>query len=138
MIIQENTLEKISSSLASFEVFKVLLSNRQETEKHKEYFFVMGLNSQNECQYIDIVAIGTVNQCNTYIRECLRLAIIKNAVSIIICHNHPSGYINPSSQDTEFTKKLINACKIVEVNLLDHIIIGSDKYYSFSDKGILF
>ena len=137
MIVLENTLELITTSQKCYEVFNALLNNRQDTEKHKEYFYCMTLNTQNECQCVDIISIGTIDQCNPFIRECLRLAIIKNSKSLIICHNHPSGYIKPSTEDLTFTKKLQQACQILDINVLDHIIIGDNKYYSFADNGNL-
>lgn len=133
MILQENTKQLIRSSEQSQSIFRALLDMRPEEEKHKEYFYVMGLNAQNVVLYIDLVTMGTVNQANPIVRECVRVAILKNAVSIIVSHNHPSGESAPSNHDKEFTVNLSQACKVLGINLLDHIIVG-DGYYSFSDN----
>ena len=71
------------------------------------------------------------------IRIILGIALKCNASSIVITHNHPSGSLEPSHSDKETTKKLKEACKILDLNLLDHLIITSEGYYSFSDNLIL-
>lgn len=135
MIITED-FGKVTSSKNVYEVVKALLEQRQETEKHKEYFYAIGLNSKNEILYVDIVAIGTVNYVSPIIREILRLTLIKNAVSLIVAHNHPSGSIQPSTEDKKYTNLLKQACDVMSVKLLDHIIVG-DGFYSFNDEGRL-
>ena len=86
MIIADD-FGKITSSQNACEVVKVLLDQRQETEMHKEYFYALGLNSKNEILYVDVVAIGTVNHVAPIMREILRLALIKNAVGLLVAHN---------------------------------------------------
>lgn len=71
------------------------------------------------------------------IKIVLGIALKCNASSIVITHNHPSGSLEPSSSDKETTKKLKEACKILDLNLLDHLIITSEGYFSFSDNNIL-
>lgn len=133
MIITDN-FGKVSSSKNVYEIVKTLLDKRQETEKHKEYFYALGLNSNNEILYVDIVAIGTVNHVSPIIREILRLALIKNAVGLLVAHNHPSNSIQPSKEDKRYTGELKRACEVMGVTLLDHIIVG-DGFYSFNDEG---
>ena len=135
-IIME-TNEKITTSKNAAEIFKKVLEMRQEEDKHKECFYVMGLNANNTVLYIDLVTMGTVNQGHVAIREVVRQAIIKNAVSIILCHNHPSGNIAPSLEDKMFTNKVKEASKIMELKVLDHLIIGEEIFYSFADEGII-
>ena len=102
-----------------------------------EIFKVVYLNSNN--RIIDIVdaAVGTVNHAMPIVREIIHLALQKFAVSIICAHNHPSGTITPSTQDEKFTKELSAAGKLMEIKLVDHIIIGNDCFYSFSEAGVL-
>lgn len=102
-----------------------------------EVFKVVYLDSSNKI--IDIVdtAVGTVNHAMPIVREIIHLALQKFAASIICIHNHPSGNSSPSLEDEEFTKELAQAGMILQVKVLDHIIIGNDAYYSFSDKGHL-
>jgi len=101
----------------------------------KEIFKALFLNSQN--RIVDIIEItkGTVNQATPVIREIFQKALQKYAVSVICVHNHPSGDPTPSVEDKTFTQDLTKAGGILNIKVLDHIIIGDDKYYSFADKG---
>jgi DNA repair protein RadC len=93
------------------------------------------LDSNN--RIIDIIdaTTGTVNHAMPIVREIIHSALQKFAVSIICVHNHPSGDPKPSKEDRDFTKELCQAGSIMQVKILDHVIIGDDKYYSFSDEG---
>ncbi len=68
-------------------------------------------------------------------KEVLKGALLANAVGIIVAHNHPSGEAKPSAEDKELTKRLKEACNLVGINLVDHIIVGNGKYTSFMDRG---
>jgi len=102
-----------------------------------ETFKVVYLNGNNSIIDIEDVAIGTVNKAVPIVREIIHSALQKFAVSIICAHNHPSGNISPSEQDKKFTKNLFSAGRIMEIEVLDHLIIGNNKYFSFSDEGMM-
>ena len=102
-----------------------------------EVFKVVYLDSNNGIIDIANTVIGTVNQAMPIVREIIHSALQKFAVSIICVHNHPSANINPSIQDKKFTRELKEAGKLMEINVLDHVIIGGGEYFSFSDEGIL-
>jgi len=102
-----------------------------------EVFKVAYLDSNNRIIDILDAAIGTVNYAMPIVREIIHLALQKFAVSMVCVHNHPSANITPSMQDKIFTKELSAAGKLMEIKVTDHIIIGDNKYYSFSDEGIL-
>lgn len=102
-----------------------------------EVFKVVYLGSNNRIIEIADAATGTVNQAVPIVREIIHSALQKFAVSIVCVHNHPSANITPSTQDKKFTKELSDAGKLMEIKLVDHIVIGDDIYYSFSDEGIL-
>lgn len=104
----------------------------------KEYFLSVTLNGGHEIIQIHVVSIGTINRTIIHPREIFVDAIKENASAIIVCHNHPSGNCNPSNEDIETTKMLIGASEILGIPLLDHIIIGFDKYFSFMENKILF
>jgi DNA repair protein RadC len=103
----------------------------------KEVFKLILLNSRNHV--IDIVEItqGTVNQANPLMREIFQKALENFSVGIICAHNHPSGDCQPSQEDKLFTKELIAAGKVLQIKILDHLIIGDNKYYSFADAGFI-
>ncbi len=100
-----------------------------------EVFKVVYLDSNNRIIDITDTAVGTVNQAMPIIREIIHSALQKFAASIICIHNHPSANITPSSEDKEFTKELYDAGKLMKIKVLDHLIIGDNEYYSFSDHG---
>jgi len=102
-----------------------------------EVFKALFLNSQN--MLIDIFEIeqGTVNEANPIIREIMHKAIANFASSIICFHNHPSGDPHPSEEDKHFTRQIIHAGNTLGVKVVDHIIIGDDRYFSFADKGLM-
>ena len=102
-----------------------------------EVFKAVLLDAQNKI--IDTVDIeqGTVNKANPIIREIFQKALQYFATALICVHNHPSGITDPSRQDKDFTKNLCEAGKIMQVKVLDHVIIGDNKHYSFADEGIL-
>jgi len=135
MIVAEQ-LGVIKSSVDIVSIIRSLLDARQPTEMHKEYFYAVGLDMRNRVQYVDLVAIGTVNMVKPDIREIVRMALIKNISNIIVSHNHPSGHSSPSHQDCHFTRLLKEACALLDISLLDHIII-CDPDYSFADSGTL-
>lgn len=132
-----NTSEKVTTALNAADIFRKVLEMRQEEDKHKECFYTMGLNANNTVLYIDLVTMGTVNQGHVAVREVVRQAIIKNAINIILCHNHPSGNFTPSDADKIFTGRVKTASEYLEIEVLDHIIIGKKGFFSFADERIL-
>ena len=98
------------------------------------------LNAKNVVIDARTLFIGTVNGANVHPRDIFREAVRRNAVSIIVGHNHPSGDVTPSREDFSLTKRLQEAAKIIGVNFLDHIILatnGDMKYLSFKDNGYI-
>jgi DNA repair protein RadC len=124
--------QKISSAK---DIVDILLPQLRDLKI--EVFKVVYLDSNNRIIDITDAAIGTVNHAMPIVREIIHLALQKFAVSIVCVHNHPSANITPSTQDKKFTKELSDAGKLMETKLIDHIIIGDDKYYSFSDERTL-
>jgi DNA repair protein RadC len=98
-----------------------------------EVFKVVYLDSNNRIIDISDTAVGTVDQAFPIVREIIHSALQKFAKSIICAHNHPSGNITPSVQDKKFTNDLSAAANLMDIKVLDHIIIGSSSYYSFSE-----
>lgn len=99
-----------------------------------EVFKVVHLDSSNRIIDITDAATGTVNHAMPIVREIIHGALQKFTVSIICVHNHPSGAITPSNRDVVFTKELIEAGKLMRVKVIDHLIIGDNRYYSFENK----
>lgn len=103
----------------------------------KEEFRILILDTLNQLLRIETISIGTVNSDIVSPREVYRTALLYDAVSIIGVHNHPSGSAEPSEPDIKITKDLCKAGKLVNIKFLDHIIIGSQRYSSLADLGIM-
>lgn len=123
---------KICSSENIFEYYKNKLS-----DKLQEHFYCVYLDTKNQIIKDKLLFIGTINQSLVHPREVFKEAYLLSASSIICVHNHPSGNVNPSNNDIIITKQLREVGLLLGINVLDHIIIGKDKYYSFNDNGIL-
>ena len=119
---------RVRSPQDSYELFREYLG-----EVDLEHFIVACLDTKNQPTNISTVHIGSLNASIVHPREVMKTAILSNAASIICCHPHPSGDPTPSSEDIDVG--LAEAGKIVGIVLLDHIIIGDDKYISLKEKG---
>ncbi len=117
------------------ELFDYLYHSMRDLKK--EIFKVIYLNSQN--QIIDIADLfeGTINSSSISPREVIEGAIKCNAASLVFAHNHPSGSPEPSRSDKEVTRDLVYAGSIMRIKVLDHIIIGGNKYFSFASEGLI-
>jgi len=103
----------------------------------REHFCALILNAKNHVMAKENISIGTLNSSSVHPRELFKAAIRRSAAAIILIHNHPSGDPAPSSEDLEVTAKLVEAGKIVGIQVLDHIIIGDNIFVSFKAKGLI-
>ena len=122
---------KIYSSENIFNYYKDKLS-----DKLQEHFYCVYLDTKNYIIKDKLLFIGTINQSLVHPREVFKEAYLLSATSIICIHNHPSGNVNPSNNDIIITKQLKEVGKLLGINVLDHLIIGKDTYYSFNDNGL--
>lgn len=106
-------------------------------DKKKEYFLIFPLGSRNQLAKESIISIGSLNANIVHPREVFKETISRNAAQIIIAHNHPSGDPEPSEDDIKLTKQLVEAGRILGIEVIDHIIIGKDKPFSFKEKHLL-
>ncbi len=102
----------------------------------KEVFTAIYLDSSHAIIDSEIIAEGTINVNTIYPRELVKRALELNSSALIVAHNHPSGSLQPSDQDRHLTSTLCLGCSLMQIQLLDHLIIG-DGFYSFADNGIL-
>lgn len=102
-----------------------------------EVFAVLFLNRANKINHFQVISEGGITGTVADPRIILRKALEEDAVSIILCHNHPSGSLKPSRADEELTNKIKEAAKYFDIKVLDHLIVSEDGYYSFADEGIL-
>jgi DNA repair protein RadC len=102
-----------------------------------EVFGVMFLNQANRIKEFSILSHGGITATVADPRLILRKALEVGAVSLILCHNHPSGSLKPSRADEELTRKISEACRYLDIKVLDHIIVSDEGYFSFADEGII-
>jgi len=105
--------------------------------KQQEYFLVITLDGASHIINTRTVFIGTLNQSLVHPREVFADAIADRAAGIIIAHNHPSGTLSASRADIVVTQRLEEVSELVGIELLDHVILAKDGYYSFADEGLL-
>lgn len=129
--IKMHAKEKISITNAQivYELYKYELINLKQ-----ENLIVLFLNTKKQIITSKTVFIGTINKIIVHSREIFHEAIKNCAVYIILIHNHPSGDPTPSKEDIEFTKEIKEVGLLIKIPLIDHIIIGNNKYYSFYDN----
>ena len=102
-----------------------------------EQFHVIGLNTKNAVVFEDMVSQGSINTSIVTPRETFNLLIRRHCAGAIIAHNHPSGDCTPSKEDLDLTDALVNSGKIIGIPVLDHVIVGQGKYYSFKEHLVL-
>lgn len=106
-------------------------------DREREHFLALCLNTRNELLREVVVSVGSLNASIVHPREVFKPALACSAASLVIAHNHPSGDPAPSREDREVTRVLADAGRLLDIPLHDHVIIGSDSYYSFRDAGLL-
>lgn len=132
--MQEPVAERkqIRSSKDLYEFYLPLLQDLQHEECH-----VLLLNQA--CRILEnvLVSRGGLTETAVDIRMILRMALLRQATVIALCHNHPSGNIRPSVEDNRLTERLNQACRMMNIHFLDHVIVTDGKYYSYRDEGVL-
>lgn len=103
----------------------------------QEHFVCLYLNTKNQVMHKQTIFIGSLNASIVHPREVYKEALKRSAASVICIHNHPSGDPTPSREDIEVTKRLVEVGKIIGIELLDHLIIGENKFVSLKEKGYL-
>lgn len=102
-----------------------------------EVFAVIFLNRANKVKHFEVVSQGGITGTVADPRIILKKAIEEEAVSIILCHNHPSGSLKPSRADEELTHRIKEAASLLDIRVIDHIIVSEGGYYSFADDGLI-
>lgn len=102
-----------------------------------EVFAVVFLNQSNKIKHFEIVSQGGITATVADPRIILKKALALDATSIVLCHNHPSGNLQPSRADEELTRKIKEAAANIDIKVIDHIIVSEEGYYSFADEGLL-
>ncbi|MFQ5658488.1 MAG: DNA repair protein RadC [Candidatus Methylomirabilales bacterium] len=120
---------------SSRDVYEFLLPQMRDLKK--EVFRVLLLNGQNKILDVITASEGSLTESPVYPREVIQMANRHHAAALIFAHNHPSGNPTPSATDKVITEELVFAGRIMRVSVLDHVIIGDDRYFSFADTGLI-
>lgn len=125
-------LNEISNSRAAYEILFPLIG-----ELPHEEFWILYLNNSNKIIHKSQLSKGGITGTMVDVRLVFKAALEMGAVGMVLAHNHPSGTIKPSMADKQITAKLKNAAQALDIKILDHIIVAQDRYFSFSDEGII-
>jgi len=129
-------IAKLNSAEKVYEILKEVHSKVKGFDRDKEHFYVIGLTRRITIRYIDLVSIGSISATVAEPREIYRMAVYRAVGGgIIIAHTHPSGNLEPSEVDKKLTNKIREAGRILEIQLIDHIIFTDEGFYSFANEG---
>lgn len=119
------------------DVYRAITVITSVEEEAQEVFGVLILNTKLKIVAVHEISRGTLNSFMIHPREVFKPAVLHNAAAIVCFHNHPSGDPEPSKEDIEITKRLIEAGKTMKIEILDHIIVGDDRYTSLKERGVM-
>lgn len=122
----------ITNSQEAYEQFLALID-----DPTKEQFMVAYLNQGNIVIKMERISIGGITKTMADPKVIFKTALLKEATALMLSHNHPSGVARPSAEDKLLTKKIVSAGKILDINVLDHLIIGENSYFSFAEHGMM-
>lgn len=122
---------------SSIDIYNFVKSGFQYENNFKEYFYTIYLNNKNLIIGYHLISIGGITGTVVEKKHVLAGAILSNASSIILFHNHPSGNRFPSDTDKRTTNQIKECCNFHDIKLLDHLIITESNYYSFADEGLI-
>ena len=118
-----------------FDAYVLLKSFLEDSDREK--LLVVCLDTKNQPINICTVSVGTLNSSSVHPREIFKTAILSNSNQIMLAHNHPSGISAPSNEDKAMTNRIKDAGVILGIELIDHIIIGSNEYFSFKENRLM-
>jgi DNA repair protein RadC len=118
------------------DVAQLLMAEMSHLEQ--EHFRVIHLDTRNRMLGIETLYVGSLNASHIRVGEVFRDAVRRNCAAIIVAHNHPSGLPDPSPDDVEVTRQLVAAGKLMDIEVLDHLVIGQQRYVSLRERGLGF
>jgi len=137
MVKEASALYEVPVIKSPAEVYQAAKQLLTLHEKPQEHFCILCLNIKNKIVGVHTISIGSLNASIVHPREVFKAALLNNANAIICLHNHPSGDPEPSREDIEITKRLVQAGEIIGIEVLDHVIIGEQGYISMKGKGLM-
>jgi len=128
---EKNSIKKITCAEDVFKLF-----HRKLRDKKQEHFYMIMLNTKNETIKEELLTRGILNASVIHPREVFKPAIKNSCNKIILIHNHPSGDPTPSEEDLEITRKMMEVGEELEINVLDHVIIGDNNWWSWKERAL--
>jgi len=137
LLITKEQKINIGSPEDIYSIMQQILLRENRVGREKEHFWVIGLSVINKISYIELVSLGSISAAIVTPLEVFNLAVRKKSPRIILVHNHPSGSLKPSSTDKEITKNIAAGAKTLTIDVLDHLIISEENYFSFAESHLL-
>ena len=131
MVYLQDSKIEVKSADQVAKVFQDLLALEDRVDQAKEHFYVMHLDTRNRVNLVELVSLGSQNLSIVHPRETFRRAVMQGSAAIILGHNHPSGLVDPSDEDTRTTKRLIEVGQLLGIEMVDHIIFAKGRFFSF-------
>jgi len=135
-MVKENSVKYAKRVISSPEDGYYLLKDFLE-DLDREAMILCCLDIKNQPNSLSIISIGSLNSAVIHPREVFKLAVLSNSASILIAHSHPSGIPEPSNEDAILTRRLCEVGNILGIKVLDHLILGDNRFFSFKEEGLL-
>jgi DNA repair protein RadC len=136
MIYLQDSKIQVKDSQQVAKVFQDLLLLEDKIDQEKEHFYVMHLDTRSRINLVELMSLGTLTSTIVHPLETFRRAVSQGSASIIVAHNHPSGEVDPSDEDTKVTKLLFEAGNILGIKMLDHVIFSKKMFFSFRENNV--
>jgi DNA repair protein RadC len=136
-LTKEQKIKAVNTPQSVYSIMQRILLRENKIDRNREHFWTISLDTANKILNIELVSMGTVNAVLVEPMEVFSVPLQKRAVNIILVHNHPSGEVKPSEADKEITDRLIQVGRIINIQVIEHLIITEKSYYSFADSGLL-
>ena len=139
MNVRLNKNQKIQILNANdvYSIMQQILLRQNKIRRNQEHFWVVGLDNSNTVLFVELISIGAVNRVHVSPPDVFRMGIYKLATKMILVHNHPSGNLDVSKADEDFTDKLLKVGQIIEIDVIDHLIITETDFVSFANEDII-
>lgn len=134
MLVRDATVAYSQTLRTSAEVYALLRDEAATWDR--EHFLVLALDGKNRLLGVETISVGTLTASLVHPREVMKGLLLANAAAFIVAHNHPSGDPTPSAEDVAITKRVKDCAELFGIRLLDHVVVGFERYVSFSDDGL--
>lgn len=135
--LSEKDKIQISNSYDVFGIMQRILLRDNRIDRAREHFWVIGMNNAGYILYIELIGLGTSRAVLIEPMNIFRVAVLKGAIRVVLVHNHPSGNLKPSARDLDITDRLIQVGRILDIKVDEHLVINTEKYFSFLDESIM-